>query len=71
MAQVDERNISGFKLLPGFLDRHEQSGLVDAVREVNYVRVAEKVAWDRWLVLLALLVPLVMEWLLRKRWKML
>jgi alkylated DNA repair protein (DNA oxidative demethylase) len=34
MAQVDERNISGFKLLPGFLDRHEQSGLVDAVREV-------------------------------------
>ena len=34
MTQVDERNISGFKLLPGFLDRHEQSGLVDAVREV-------------------------------------
>ena len=34
MAEAGEREIMGFRLLPGFLGRAEQSAMVEAVREV-------------------------------------
>jgi len=44
---------------------------IGTIREVTEVRVSERDLWDRWWVPLALVGLLALEWLLRKRWKML
>lgn len=44
---------------------------VGTIREVTEVRVSERDLWDRWWVPLALVGLLAVEWLARKRWKML
>jgi hypothetical protein len=44
---------------------------VGTIREVTEVRVSERDLWDRWWVVCALVALLTLEWLLRKRWKML
>jgi hypothetical protein len=52
----------------------EVAGLPSAVgtiREVTEVRVSERDLWDRWWVPIAIVCVLAIEWLLRKRWKML